>query len=106
MFTMPRRRNLKRLIFVVLGWIFIVLGVAGLFLPILQGLLFLFVGVSLLSLGSPRMRLMRQRLGQRYPPIRRGEEKARAWLKRQRQRIGRRRRDKNCGRDGNGPIGP
>ncbi len=95
MVTMPRRRDLKRLIFVVLGWIFIVLGVVGLFLPILQGLLFLFVGVSLLSLGSPRMRLMRQRLGQRYPAIRRGEHKARAWLKRQRRRFGRRERQGN-----------
>ena len=95
MVTMPRRRDFKRLIFVVLGWIFIVLGVAGLFLPILQGLLFLFVGVSLLSLGSPRMRLMRQRLGQRYPVIRRGEHTARAWLKRQRRRFGRRERQGN-----------
>ena len=106
MLTMPRRRDFKRLVFVVLGWIFLLLGVAGLFLPVLQGILFLFVGVSLLSLGSPRVRLMRQRLGQRYPALRRGEEKARAWMKRQRRRMGRRQRDGNCGSERSGSIDP
>lgn len=41
-----------------LGWVFIVLGILGLFLPILQGVLFLFIGTTL--------------VGQRHPLIRRG----------------------------------
>ena len=79
--------DLRRIALLVTGWLFIVLGIAGLFLPILQGILFLLVGLALLSLGSPRIRLLRMRLGRRYPALREGEEKARAWLKRQRGRF-------------------
>lgn len=32
-----------------LGWAFIVLGIAGIFLPVLQGVLFLFIGLVILS---------------------------------------------------------
>jgi uncharacterized membrane protein YbaN (DUF454 family) len=50
-----------------LGWIFIVLGVAGLFLPILQGVLFLLLGFTLLSSES---RWLRRRLAdlRKYAP--------------------------------------
>jgi uncharacterized membrane protein YbaN (DUF454 family) len=55
----------------ILGWVFVALGVAGLFLPFLQGILFLLVGVYLLALGSARARLLRQRARRwfrgRYP---------------------------------------
>ena len=78
----------RRLVRLVLGWTFVLLGVAGLFLPVLQGVLFLFVGVALLSLASPRVRLWRMRLGARYPAFRAGERKARDWLARQRARFG------------------
>ena len=61
----------KRPLLLILGWIFVALGVAGLFLPFLQGILFLLVGVYLLALGSARARLLRQRarrwLRARYP---------------------------------------
>ncbi len=40
----------------------IFLGILGLFLPILQGILFLLIGLFILSLVSPRIRLFRQRL--------------------------------------------
>ncbi len=78
-----------------LGWIFLLLGVAGLFLPVLQGILFLLVGVYLLSLGSARARLLRQRarrwLRNRYPDkvgqLEAWEAKAMAWLKRQGARF-------------------
>ena len=83
----PNRRDLRRIALLVAGWIFVVLGILGLFLPILQGILFLLVGLTLLSFGSPRIRLLRMRLGRRYPVLRAGEEKARAWLKRQRGRF-------------------
>ncbi len=80
--------DLRRLGLLVGGWIFVVLGILGMFLPILQGFLFLFVGIALLSLASARVRLWRIRIGHRYPKIRRGEERARHWLKRQRARFG------------------
>ena len=56
-----------KLILLILGWIFIVLGVLGLFLPILQGILFLLIGLVLLAQVSPRVRLLRIKLRQRYP---------------------------------------
>jgi len=46
----------------VTGWFCIFLGILGLFLPILQGILFLLIGLFILSLVSPRIRLFRQRL--------------------------------------------
>jgi len=57
----------KRKLLVAGGCIFLVLGVLGLFLPILQGLLFLFVGLILLAKAQPRFRLLKMRLKKRYP---------------------------------------
>jgi uncharacterized membrane protein YbaN (DUF454 family) len=42
----------KRIIVDVLGWFFIVLGVIGLFLPIIQGVICLIIGFYLLSIHS------------------------------------------------------
>ena len=50
-----------------LGWGFIVLGILGLFLPILQGILFLAIGLIILSRRSSRVRLFNQRLCRIYP---------------------------------------
>jgi uncharacterized membrane protein YbaN (DUF454 family) len=51
----------------VAGWVFMVLGVLGLFLPILQGILFLCIGLILLAKAQPRFRLLKMRLKKRYP---------------------------------------
>lgn len=40
---------LKRIAIIITGWVFIALGIAGLFLPVLQGILFLLVGLVVLS---------------------------------------------------------
>ena len=45
----PKRSWLARMTILTFGWIFIVLGVLGLFLPILQGILFLAIGGMLLA---------------------------------------------------------
>lgn len=37
---------------VVVGWVLVLVGIAGLFLPILQGFLFLIPGLALLSIAS------------------------------------------------------
>ncbi|MBL8659411.1 MAG: hypothetical protein JNM75_06605 [Rhodospirillales bacterium] len=60
---------MKRLIRLVLGWIFIVLGVLGLFLPILQGVLFLAIGVVLIAPESPWVQDKMERLRRRYPKM-------------------------------------
>lgn len=86
---MPRK--VRHYLIVGLGWSFIFLGILGLFLPVLQGILFLCIGVALLSSVSPRMRWLIMKLGQRYPKFRTAvtasREKARAW----RARVGGRR---------------
>jgi len=72
------------------GWVFVVLGVLGLFLPILQGVLFLLIGLFLLSSVSPRIRLLRQRLRRRararYPDwtgkFEDAEHRAKLWVRR------------------------
>lgn len=85
------RRRLRRYVILTLGWIFIFLGILGLFLPVLQGILFLCIGFLLLSSESARTRLLVMKLGRRYPRFRAAltaaKGKARAW--RNRIRLGR-----------------
>lgn len=50
----------------VFGWAFIVLGILGLFLPILQGILFLAIGGMLLSMESPTAKRIMDRLRARF----------------------------------------
>ncbi len=80
------RMNGRKLLLLVLGWFFLALGVLGLFLPILQGILFILIGLMLLSSVSPRVRLLRQRLRRRYPRafarVHEAETRAKAWLRR------------------------
>jgi uncharacterized protein len=51
------------------GWGFIVLGILGLFLPILQGILFLLIGLSLLSNSSPWAAKLLNKVRGRFPKI-------------------------------------
>jgi uncharacterized membrane protein YbaN (DUF454 family) len=61
------KRRFWRLTKIVAGVALLVLGVIGLFLPFLQGILFLIMGLSLLSTESPRarawLRYLRERTG-------------------------------------------
>lgn len=45
----PLRGRFKRLAVIIVGWIFIALGIVGLFLPFLQGILFILIGLVVLS---------------------------------------------------------
>ena len=71
---------------IILGGAFLLLGIAGLFLPILQGILFLVIGLLILSSESEWAHRLVQRLRQRFPAAARafddGEERARRWLHR------------------------
>ena len=57
----------KRFFVLVLGWTFIVLGILGLFLPILQGILFLMIGFILLYRESEWAQRRLEVLKTRYP---------------------------------------
>jgi len=71
-----------------LGWGFILFGFIGLFLPILQGILFLAVGVIILTSRSPRVRWLVLQLGRRYPKFRRTLAVAKRQAARLRRRLG------------------
>jgi uncharacterized membrane protein YbaN (DUF454 family) len=85
-------RIVKQYVLLGLGWFFIVLGIAGLFLPVLQGVLFLCIGLILLGQRSKRVRWLILRAGQRWPKFRRALEfsRARAAVWRARLRLRRR----------------
>ena len=60
-------RSLKRYVILSLGWFFVFLGILGLFLPILQGILFLLIGFILLSRESEWAKRQLEKLKSRYP---------------------------------------
>jgi uncharacterized membrane protein YbaN (DUF454 family) len=53
----------------IVGWVFVILGVVGLFLPILQGILFLLVGLGILSKYSQTAHRIAERLRARFPSL-------------------------------------
>jgi len=81
---MARRKRislaLKRKLYLVGAGFFFVLGILGLFLPILQGVLFLLVSLVLFAKGSARGRLMRRRFIHRYPKWGAKLKSAEDWL--------------------------
>lgn len=65
----------KRILRNAAGWLFLILGILGLFLPILQGFLFIFVGILLLSPDIPLFKRLVKWLGKRYPRLARQASK-------------------------------
>jgi uncharacterized membrane protein YbaN (DUF454 family) len=76
----------KRILTLVAGWSFILLGIAGLFLPVLQGALFLLVGLIILSSEYLWAHNLLNKIRTRFPTLGRtadqAMEKATAWLRR------------------------
>ena len=68
--------RLKVILWQVLGYSFLVLGVLGMFLPILQGFLFLFVGLIILAGHAPWAERLLNYLRQKSPRLDRGIAKA------------------------------
>ena len=62
-------KQVKRLAVLILGWALIGFGVVGLFVPILQGILFIMLGLYVLSRESRRARSWLDKLSERYPNI-------------------------------------
>ncbi|HEV8524445.1 MAG TPA: PGPGW domain-containing protein [Terriglobales bacterium] len=63
------RTKLKRIAVLALGWLFLALGVVGLFLPILQGVLFLLIGLIILSSEYIWAHKLLTRILLRYPKL-------------------------------------
>lgn len=63
------KKRLKRIGLLILGWAFILLGIAGLFLPILQGVLFILIGLLILSSEYVWAHNLLQKLRRRFPKI-------------------------------------
>jgi len=59
----------KRIIRYVSGFSFLVFGVIGLFLPVLQGVLFIIVGLLILAPESRMIRQMIARIRLKYPEL-------------------------------------
>jgi len=78
--------TVKRIVVLALGWMFILLGLAGLFLPVLQGVLFLFIGLIILSTEYVWAHHLLRRLRERFPGLAKhadhAKERAHAWLQR------------------------
>jgi uncharacterized membrane protein YbaN (DUF454 family) len=78
--------HLKRALVLSVGWGFILLGIVGLFLPVLQGVLFLFIGLIILSSEYVWAHHLITRLRQRFPKVGRiadeAAAKAAGWLRR------------------------
>lgn len=76
----------KRIMVLIVGWAFILLGIAGLFLPVLQGILFLLIGLVILSSEYVWAHHLLRRLRERFPGVaqqaERAKERAHGWLRR------------------------
>jgi uncharacterized membrane protein YbaN (DUF454 family) len=78
------KRQLKRIAVLTIGWAFILLGIVGLFLPILQGILFILIGLLILSTEYVWAHNLLEKLKRRFPRIaakmNRAKEKAARWV--------------------------
>jgi uncharacterized membrane protein YbaN (DUF454 family) len=57
----------KKLVLLLLGWGFVALGVVGLFLPVLQGVLFLLIGLFILSSEYVWAHRLLEKIRNRFP---------------------------------------
>ena len=75
--------RLKPILIQALGYFFLVLGVLGMFLPILQGFLFLFVGLIILARHAPWAQRLLDRIRNQHPKfdqmISTAERKSHEW---------------------------
>jgi uncharacterized membrane protein YbaN (DUF454 family) len=58
---------MSRLVKIITGWFFLILGFIGCFLPILQGFLFMAVGLLFLADESPLIKKYFERFERKYP---------------------------------------
>ena len=80
------RTKLKRILVLIVGWIFILVGIAGLFLPVIQGILCIVIGLIILSTEYVWAHKLLQKLKNKFPKIAHASEeaaeKAEKWFRR------------------------
>lgn len=81
------RAFFKHLIVQLVGWAFIVVGIIGLFLPVLQGVLFILVGLIILSAEYHWARRLLEIVRKRFPSVARRSQEASARAKRWLHRL-------------------
>lgn len=69
------------------GIFFLILGTLGLFLPVLQGILFLCIGILLLSADVPLFRKWLYVLQKKLPVTKSPLQKTRRWLRQRKKRA-------------------
>ncbi len=76
---------LKRALLLVLGWGFVLVGIAGLFLPVLQGVLMILIGLFILSSEYVWAHHLLQKLKGRYPKLagkaEQAKDKSAEWMR-------------------------
>jgi uncharacterized membrane protein YbaN (DUF454 family) len=80
------RKQVKRVVVLAVGWLLIAFGVVGLFLPVLQGVLFIMLGLLVLSRESETAHRWLQNGRKRYPHV---DAKLKEWGDFWRRRFGR-----------------
>jgi uncharacterized membrane protein YbaN (DUF454 family) len=76
--------GIKHIGILIIGWVFIGVGIIGLFLPFLQGILFIVIGLAILSSRSELVKRFLKYLEVRYP---RYHEWVETWRKKIRKRF-------------------
>lgn len=74
------QKQAKKILVLVVGIIFIILGLFGLVLPFLQGILFLAIGLLLVSFCSPKMRFHIKKHSERHERLFLLINKVETWL--------------------------
>jgi len=63
------KNQLKTTLILIIGWSMIILGIIGLFLPVLQGILFILIGLFILAKRSRLAKELLDKLHHRYPGL-------------------------------------
>jgi uncharacterized protein len=74
------RKQAKKIFILSVGIAFIMLGLIGLVLPILQGILFLIIGFILVSFYFPEIRLLMKKHVEKHPHLSPVINKFEAWI--------------------------
>ncbi|MDP3646301.1 MAG: hypothetical protein Q8R25_04400 [bacterium] len=73
-------KEIKRILVLVAGVSFLILGLLGLALPFLQGFLFLMIGGILVSISSRTARTWIESHTRKYPKIHKAVERIEVWI--------------------------
>jgi uncharacterized protein YqgC (DUF456 family) len=91
------QNKIKRLLILSLGIVLIILGLAGLFLPVLQGVLLLVAGLYLVSYEVPVAGKLLAKIRTRYPKLAKKIEQAKLKAKNVTSRVFRKKMKEGTG---------